>query len=153
MVFPLPPGRSDTTRHSAFCLLVLLTRITDCPSDPGMSRTVSPPCSLTERERVRTLNLSFCLLISCTVKSAKTDIRAVPRRSPCRQRRVGMIDQVLFFPAISRFLSACPVTGREPGSNPTFGCQHQVPVQMRVVLAVSRWNSLSVPTSRLFGQY
>ena len=50
-------------------------------------------------------------------------------------------------------LTACPVTSREPGSNPRFGCQHQVPVRMRIVFLVSRWNSLSVPTSRLFGQY
>jgi hypothetical protein len=84
MVFPLPASRRDTTRHSAFCLLCSLTRMSVVPTDTETSRTVSPPCPLTERERVRILNLSFCSLIPCTVKSAKTDRRAVRRRSPFR---------------------------------------------------------------------
>src|SRR5438876_7794258 len=75
MVFPRPPGRRDTTRHSAFCLLCSLARMSVCPTDKGTSRTVSPPCPLTERERVRVLNLWFCPSIPCTVKSTKTDTR------------------------------------------------------------------------------
>src|SRR5207302_9043371 len=85
MVFPRPPGRRDTTRHSAFCLLCSLPRMSVCPTDTETSRTVSPPCPLTERERVRVLNLWFCPSIPCTVKSTKTDTRTVRRRSPFRQ--------------------------------------------------------------------
>lgn len=135
MNLPLPPGRTDTTLHSAFSLLLSFTRNRACPTGTGTSSTVTPPWPLTHRERVRILNLWFCSLIPWTIKSAKTETRGVRRRSTRRKWSVDIADGSSAFYDLE-----VPDTGplMVPGPN-------RSPVQLAGITAGSTKNDLSHP--------